>query len=53
MHLVRRYLILTVDNEVVLDYNYQYELMKRIYEAIEVNDRRKALSLHNEGYKNR
>ncbi|HBF7094656.1 TPA: CRISPR-associated endoribonuclease Cas6 [Clostridioides difficile] len=51
MHLVRRYLILTVDNEVVLDYNYQYELMKRIYEAIEVNDRRKALSLHNEGYK--
>ncbi|EGT4052748.1 TPA: CRISPR-associated endoribonuclease Cas6 [Clostridioides difficile] len=51
MHLVRRYLILTVDNEVVLDYNYQYELMKRIYEAIESNDRRKALSLHNEGYK--
>ncbi|HFL3556485.1 TPA: CRISPR-associated endoribonuclease Cas6 [Clostridioides difficile] len=51
MHLVRRYLILTVDNEVVLDYNYQYELMKRIYEVIEVNDRRKALSLHNEGYK--
>ena len=51
MHLVRRYLILTVDNEVLLDYNYQYELMKRIYEAIEVNDRRKALSLHNEGYK--
>ncbi|MGO0906943.1 CRISPR-associated endoribonuclease Cas6 [Clostridioides difficile] len=51
MHLVRRYLILTVDNEVVLDYNYQYELMKRIYEAIEINDRRKALSLHNEGYK--
>lgn len=51
MHLVRRYVILTVDNEVVLDYNYQYELMKRIYEAIEINDRRKALSLHNEGYK--
>ncbi|HBF0731945.1 TPA: CRISPR-associated endoribonuclease Cas6 [Clostridioides difficile] len=51
MHLVRRYLILTVDNEVVLDYNYQYELMKRIYEAIEISDRRKALSLHNEGYK--
>ncbi|MBY2477204.1 CRISPR-associated endoribonuclease Cas6 [Clostridioides difficile] len=51
MHLVRRYLILTVDDEVVLDYNYQYELMKRIYEAIEINDRRKALSLHNEGYK--
>ncbi|MCJ0222579.1 CRISPR-associated endoribonuclease Cas6 [Clostridioides difficile] len=51
MHLVRRHLILTVDNKVVLDYNYQYELMKRIYEAIEVNDKRKALSLHNEGYK--
>ncbi|HFL2405918.1 TPA: CRISPR-associated endoribonuclease Cas6 [Clostridioides difficile] len=51
MHLVRRYLILTVDDESVLDYNYQYELMKRIYEAIEINDRRKALSLHNEGYK--
>lgn len=51
MHLVRRHLILTVGNKVVLDYNYQYELMKRIYEAIEVNDKRKALSLHNEGYK--
>lgn len=41
MHLVRRHLILTVDNEVVLDYNYQYELMKRIYEAIEINDKEK------------
>lgn len=50
MSLIRKHLILAVNKDSVLNYDYYYELMKRIYEAIELEDRSRALSLHNKGY---
>lgn len=50
MSLTRKHLILEVNEDSVLNYDYHYELMKRIYEAIELKDKSKALSLHNKGY---
>lgn len=51
MSLIRKYLILQVNEDCVLNYNYHYELMKRIYESIELKDKSRALILHNNGYK--
>lgn len=34
-----------------LDYNYNYELMKRLYEALTITDNKKALQLHDNGIK--
>ena len=51
MNLARRQLILKVKNEVTLEYNYHYELMKKLYEALTVEDKAKAKLLHEEGFK--
>lgn len=45
--LVKKSIILK--GEGIIDYNYHYELMKRIYEALTLSDNKRAIKLHNEG----
>lgn len=47
--LVKRYLIFRGEGK--LNYNYNYELMKRLYEALTIADDKKALQLHDDGIK--
>ena len=41
--------IILLQGEGVIDYNYHYELMKRLYEALTLSDDKKAIKLHDEG----
>lgn len=51
MELTRKILILEATEDIVLDYNYHYELMKEIYKSLDVSDSKLAFKLHEEGYK--
>lgn len=42
--------ILHLKTEGTIDYNYHYELMKELYEAMTLVDKSKAYSLHEEGF---
>ena len=50
MKLARKVVCLEASNDISLDYNYQYELMKEIYNSIEVIDMSLANHLHNIGF---
>ncbi|MEG1410509.1 MAG: CRISPR-associated endoribonuclease Cas6 [Terrisporobacter sp.] len=50
MELTRKVIILESTEDMILDYNYHYELMKEIYRAIELENKNKAEKLHNRGF---
>lgn len=47
--LIKKEIIL--NGEGIIDYNYNYELMKRLYESLTVTDDKKALRIHDDGIK--
>lgn len=51
MNLGRYFITLTTVEKTVLSYNYNYELLKFIYKAIDHVDSNKATSLHDVGFK--
>jgi CRISPR-associated endoribonuclease Cas6 len=51
MELTRKVLIVESESDLILDYNYYYELMKEIYSAMKISNIKRTEKLHNEGYK--
>lgn len=42
---------IVLNGEGIIDYNYHYELMRRLYESLTIIDDKKALKIHDEGIK--
>ena len=51
MQLTRKVIVVEANEDVVLDYNYHYELMKDVYRSLEVANPQLAHKTHDEGYK--
>lgn len=51
MNLTRIFVDIESQNENLLYFNYNYELMKVLYQALTLQDKKQAMELHNEGYK--
>lgn len=49
--LTKKIIILKANEESSVRYNYNYEVMKMIYEAMTIQDANKALNIHDNGYK--
>lgn len=51
MELTRKIIILENECDLILDYNYNYELMKEMYNAMKTSNDKKASKIHDEGFK--
>lgn len=50
MELTRKILVMEATSDILLDYNYHYELMKEIYRSLEISNSDLALQVHDKGF---
>ena len=51
MELTRKILVMEATIDMLLDYNYYYELMKEMYKSLEISNPELAVKIHDEGFR--